>query len=251
MKEIIQINHDAITLREKFGEDPGSPVDIFALLGAQSDLTVVFYPMRESISGMCIRDEQVKLIAINSKSSKGRQRFTAAHELCHLFYHNDFQTIVCAKDSFGSNKKSEKEADRFASYFLAPYGALLSFIEINLHKKNMSLTVDDIVRIEQHFGLSRMAVLVRLQSEGLLSDKEASEMKVNIIRSAQRLGYSNELYLPNSESRQYLTIGSYVKIADVLLKSEIISTGKYEELLMDAFRDDIVYGTDAAEEQYD
>ena len=33
-----------------------------------------------------------------------------------------------------------------------------------------------------------------------------------------------------------------------LLEKEIISQGKYESLLLDAFRDDIVYGIDGEEE---
>lgn len=118
MKEKIQINSDAINLRKYFGEDMYSPIDIFSMLSTSEDLTVVFYPMSERISGLCIRDKNNKLIGINSTLTYGRQRFTAAHELCHLFYHENFTSIVCAKD-FDKNKDPlEKEANMFASYFL-------------------------------------------------------------------------------------------------------------------------------------
>lgn len=251
MKERIQINYDAVSVRRHMGEDSSSPVDIFALIGSRPDLTVVYYPMRDTISGMSVKDNHVKLIAINSKLSRGRQRFTAAHELCHLFFHKHFQTIICSRDLVGTRNEYEKEADQFASYFLAPYEAMLSFISHELDKKDKRLTIDDIVRIEQHFGLSRQATLVRLQSEGLITDDESNSMKSNAIRSAQKLGFPADLYLPNAENRQYLTIGSYVKIANDLYHAGKISVGKYEELLLDAFRDDIVYGTDSVEEHYD
>ena len=251
MKERIQINYDAISIRRQMGEDSSSPIDIFALLGSQSDLTVVYYPMRDAISGMSVKDDIIRLIAINSNLSKGRQRFTAAHELCHLFFHTEFKTIICSRDLVGTRSEHEKEADQFASFFLAPYEAMLSFINIDLDKKGKRIAVDDIVRIEQHFGMSRQATLVRLQSEGLITEEESKSMKTNVIRSAQKLGYSADLYQPNTDSKQYLTIGSYVKIANDLYSSEKISHGKYEELLLDAFRDDIVYGTDSVEEHYD
>ena len=43
------------------------------------------------------------------------------------------------------------------------------------------------------------------------------------------------------------TTGQYIRLADKLYREEIISTGKYEEILLDAFRDDLVYG--GAEEE--
>ena len=251
MKEKIQVNYDAVSLRRQMGEDSSSPIDIFALLGSQADLTVVYYPMRDTISGMSVKDDNIKLIAINSTLSKGRQRFTAAHELCHLFFHSEFKTIICSRDLTGIRNEFEKEADQFASFFLAPYEALLCFIEAELNKKDKSITIDDVVQIEQHFGMSRQATLVRLQSEGLISEAEAAVMKANVIRSAQRLGFSADLYQANTNSKQFLTIGSYVRIANELYNSEKISLGKYEELLLDAYRDDIVFGTDSVEEHYD
>jgi len=251
LEKKIQLNHDAIMLRKSLGEDIESPIDIFALLGSKQDLTIVFHPMRDSISGMSIRDESMKLIAINSRLSKGRQQFTAAHELYHLYFHDGFKTIICARDLNGDRSEAEREADQFASFLLAPYDALLNYMRNTLQNEGRIQTVDDVVRIEQHFGMSRQATLVRLQSEDLLFENDASSMKTNIIRSAQKLGYPAELYLPNPESKQYMTIGSYVKLANDLLVSQRISSGKYEELLLDAFRDDIVYGIDSEGKQYD
>ncbi len=251
MKERIQLNHDAVKMRKHLGMDANTAIDIFTVLGAQPDLTVVFYPMRASISGMCIKDDFVRLIAINSRLSRGRQRFTAAHELCHLYYHPDFRTMICAKDLSSQQQDYEKEADQFASFFLAPYDALLGFIDHTLNKLYQSLSESDIIHIEQYFGMSRQATLVRLQLEKLLTEDEANRMKNGIIRTAQKLGLPDDLYRPCSENQQYLTIGSYVKLANELFAADKISSGKYEELLLDAFRDDLVYGSDSVEEYYD
>lgn len=252
MKEIIEINSDAISLRKYFGEDAYSPIDIFSMISNNAELTVVFYPMSERISGICVRDEKNKLIAINSTLTYGRQRFTAAHELCHLFYHEDFNKIICAKDIDKNKDPKEVEADKFASYFLAPYESMKDFIKEKLRKQKGSLDINDVVKIEQHFGLSRQATLWRLTNEEYLNCEAADTMKTGIIRSALKLGYDDKLYVPSPEAKQYFTLGKYVKTVEDLKEKELISNGKYEELLLSAFRGDIVYGLDTeGEESYD
>ena len=77
-------------------------------------------------------------------------------------------------------------------------------------------------------------------------------MKTGIIRSAQKLGYNDKLYLPSPEDKRYFTFGKYGKIAEDLKEKELLTNGKYEELLLSAFRSDIVYGLDTeGEESYD
>jgi Zn-dependent peptidase ImmA (M78 family) len=250
MLEKIQINAEALDLRRNLGEDVYSPVDIFSLLNSVDDLTIVFYPMDDRISGMCLRDGKNKIIGINSTQTQGRQRFTAAHELCHLFCHHTITGMICIKEE---NKKKidslEREANLFASFFLAPYEALNSFIKNNFDQE---LGVKEIVTIEQHFGLSRQATLWRLIDDGFITYERAESMKTGIVSSAARYGYNTELYFPPPEEKQYMTFGKYITLAEELREKSLISKGKYEELLLDAFRSDIVYGLDeAGEEQYD
>lgn len=140
MKEKIELNGEAISLRKEFGEDIDSPIDIFSLIHNNKDLTIVFYPMSSRVSGMCIRDGKNKIIGINSTSTYGRQRFTIAHELYHLFFHEDYKSIVCSKDLKANKDLQEKEVDMFASYFLAPYEALTYFIKNKLKKEKKKRT---------------------------------------------------------------------------------------------------------------
>lgn len=252
MKEKIEINSEAIALRKYFGEDGYSPIDVFSMLNNSEDITVVFYPMSERISGMSIRDGKIKLIAINSTLTYGRQRFTAAHEICHLFLHENFKSIVCGKDIDQTKDPQEKEADMFASYFLAPYESLKDFISTKLKKEKNRLDVNDVIRIEQHYGLSRQATLWRLKNDGYLSFDKAETMKTGIISSAKKLGFHVNLYLPTPQEKQYYTLGRYIELAEELRERELISNGKYDELLLDAFRGDIAYGlNNEGEEHYD
>ena len=97
MIDRLELNAKGQELREQFGEDAVSPIDIFAVAGQIDDLTLVFYPLGENISGMCIRDQNVKLVAINSGMSYGRQRYSLAHEFYHLYYDDAMGYNVCAK----------------------------------------------------------------------------------------------------------------------------------------------------------
>ena len=92
-------------------------------------------------------------------------------------------------------------------------------------------------------------MLWRLVNDGYLSCEKANFMKSGIIASARRLGYDDELYTPTSEDKQYATFGKYIKLAEELKDKDAISQGKYEEILLNGFRSDIVYGFDLEEEE--
>lgn len=254
MKPKDELSFQANDLRRKFGEDIFSPIDIFPLLQTHEDKTLIFYPLSSNISGMCIRNHSGdQIIAINSKSTYGRQRFTAAHELYHLYVQEGFKSVVCGFDIGHGMDEEEKNADCFASYFLAPNDGLRTFIEKILKKgRNNSLSIDDVVRIEQYFGMSRQATLYRLVGDKYIKLDYANSLKTKIIASARNLGFDEKLYIPSQEEKQYFTIGNYIKIAEKLRRNGIISIGKYEEFLLEAFRSDMVFTIDGEnQELYD
>jgi Zn-dependent peptidase ImmA (M78 family) len=254
LKSKTELSYQANELRKRFGEDVSSPIDVFAILQSQERLTLVFYPFSNHISGMCVRTRSGdQLVAINSTRTLGRQRFTGAHELYHLFVQEEITTVVCGNDIGTGRDEEEKNADCFASYFLAPNDALRSFIEKNLLKgARRPLTVEDVMRIEQYFKMSRQATLYRLVGESMMPLDFANTLKVDIIASARKLGFSDELYIPTPGNRQYFTTGSYIELAERLIDGNVISNGKYEELLLDAYRADIVYNLEAeGQETYD
>ena len=74
-------------LRKQLGEDESSPVDIMGMAQRIDGLTLVYYPLGDRLSGMCVKSKRGnKLIAVNSEMTLGRQRFSLAHEFYHLFY---------------------------------------------------------------------------------------------------------------------------------------------------------------------
>ncbi len=115
------------------------------------------------------------------------------------------------------------------------------------HLENNLINERLIVSLENHFEISRQATLVRLKKEGFIEASAFAQYSSNIIRSALKYGFSNKLYKPTNEIQQYTTLGYYVTLAEDLLKQGTITKGKYEELLLEAFRSDIVYGSDETE----
>ena len=100
-----------------------------------------------------------------------------------------------------------------------------------------------VVAIEQKFGISRLALLVRLQDEGIVDDAQKESLSRNVKAGARKLGYPTALYEPCRGSRARMADGDYIdRIADLFGRG-ILSQGKAEELLADGFRDDIFIET--------
>lgn len=243
MLDKMALSNKARDLRERLGEDADSPLDIFAIVQNIEDLTLVFYPLSKNISGACYKGEDSKLILINSNMSVGRQKFSLAHELFHIYYDDEMATRVSLSE-IGSGDRKEREADQFASYFLIPQYALKKLINNKMNKK---LSLDEVIKLEQYYGVSHQAMLYRLLDENFISKDERDSMQSGIITKAARLGYDTRLYYPSSEEEKIHCYGYYINRAENLLEEDLISIGKYEELLLDAFRDDIVYGEDGDE----
>ena len=238
----------AALLRKELGEDSNSPIDIFALAQRLSGLTIVYYPMGDNLSGMCIKGQKGNdVIAINSSMTLGRQRYSLAHEFYHLRF-DENMISVCAK-KIGEGKEIEKEADMFASYFLMPDASLVELAREYAEKNDdKQVSLNDVISIEQYFGVSHKAAVYRLLNTQYLSNKEADVFLTTPVRNrAESLGFSSDLYRPSPEGKRYMTYGNYIKQAERLLDDELISVGKYEELLLEAFRADLVFGDDEQE----
>lgn len=243
MIDYAKLMTQAALLRKRLDEDSSSPVNIFALAQGIEGLTIVYYPMGDNLSGMCIKgQDNNNIIAINSSMTLGRQRFSLAHEFYHLFY-DDNMVSVCAK-KIGDGKDIEKAADMFASYFLMPDASLITMAQ-KLAEKNSSnnISINDVIRIEQYFEVSHQAAVYRLVHTPYLDQKDANDMLMQPVRRrAEALGYSADLYLPSPPSKRYMTYGNYIDQAEQVVTKGLVSIGKYEELLLAAFRSDLVYG---------
>ncbi len=257
MRDKIKLNSLAVELRRDWDLNPYSPIDLFSIvLSKLPDLTILFYPMSDNTSGMCIKNingidlnelkdmedskeqsSEDMVICINSNMSKGRQRFTLAHELYHLLFEEDKRNLIICEAS--NDDDSEIEANIFASYLIMTYEGLERYAKTN----NLTeWSLEEIIRAEQYFQISHHAMLFRLREHDFISSEECRELKsVQIGYSARINGFSDSLYNPSSESEKYFSLGKYIRSVEKAFNDNKISSGKRDELLLDAFRSDLTY----------
>ncbi len=91
-------------------------------------------------------------------------------------------------------------------------------------------------------------MIYRLLCDKLIDRDAAEEYKtVRIAAAAARRGYGRDLYMPSGRGRQYFTTGEYIRKVESIASKDLISEGKKEELLLKAYRADIVYDFDGEE----
>ena len=118
---LYKINQLALEFRLDMGLDYNAPLDFFPVITNKiKNLTIVFLEMDDKISGACVKVDSQKIMFINSRHSKGRQTFTAAHEIYHLFY-EDANFTIC---NLNSQDEVEKNTHPTAEHAVSlPEGA--------------------------------------------------------------------------------------------------------------------------------
>ena len=257
MRDKIKLNSFAVELRRDWDLNPYSPIDLFSIvLSKLPDLTILFYPMSDNTSSMCIKNindidlDELKddssediapsddmVICINSNMSKGRQRFTLAHELYHLLFEEDKRNLIICETS--NDDDSEIEANIFASYLIMTYEGLERYAKTN----NLTeWSLEEIIRAEQYFQISHHAMLFRLREHEFISLEECKRLRsVQIGYNARINGFSDSLYTPTNTEKKYFSLGKYIRLVEKAFNDNKISSGKRDELLLDAFRSDLTY----------
>ena len=228
-----QISELAKEFRIDIGIGHDDPFDLIpSITNKIRNLTIVFLNMDNEISGACYKFKSQKIIFINSNHTKGRQKFTAAHELYHLYY-DDTPFTIC---NVNANDEIEKEANQFASLLLVPASTLYHYKK---EKEIEKWDLNSIIECEQYFQISHEALLYRLRSCGDLSYEEYEEYRPNIKMNALKKGYDLSLYEPFI-SKNY-TLGNYVRLVEEVFEKNLISRARKEEYFLDSFLSDLVY----------
>ena len=223
-------------LRHEWGIESFASVNIQSLVYNNiTNLTVLYFPMKNNISGCCAKTKEDKVIFINTNNTLGRQNFTLAHELYHLLYENIDEFIGCG---LNSNSQSEKNADEFASSFLMPDSALFWF-----KNKNQidDWTLEDVIKCEQYYQISRLTMIIRLKNLNWISQKQFDEYKTDVIWEADKLGYDTRLYKASTPDHKYSSVGELIRLTQKAYDNKKITGGKRREILLKSFRNDILY----------
>lgn len=221
----------AIRFREQLGLGSCDSVPVYDILSELNVLTN-FRPLSRNFSGMALKNSNdLKMILVNNNQTLARQHFTIGHELYHLFIQEHFSFMICDVGRFDKKDKEEYNADVFSSFFLMPKAGILNLIPESELARGSQISLHTIVKLEQFFGVSRSALLVRLDKMDLIDYQNyAQKYKDGIKKSAYELGYPTRLYEPDST---YNVIGDYGAISKRLYEEGSISESHYYTLMND------------------
>jgi Zn-dependent peptidase ImmA (M78 family) len=216
-------------LRDRLGVSNADPIDPYMTLTALNVVTI-FRELTENFSGMALKAGENRFILVSTRQTKARQHFTIGHELYHLYEQPDFSFQLCRVGRFDKKDREEYNADVFSSYLLMPKAGLLNMIPEEELARGGAISLPTIVKLEQHFRVSRSALLVRLARLDLIKHAEYKQYLVNVKQSAYRLGYSTALY---DYGNAYTIIGDYGPLCKRLFEEEKISESHYYNLMQD------------------
>lgn len=220
----------ATEFRRKFDLGQSDPIRMDSLL-KKLDILVVFAPMSSNFSGMAARFEHDGFLLINCSQPKGRQNFTICHELYHLFVQRDFDFEVISNTDKKPKDDHEKLADAFASELLMPEKGIQEvLLPDNFIKRKIE--IDQIIKLEQYFQVSRQAMVYRLKNLDFFNKKDDWEQKYfsDVSDAAQKRGYTSELYLGTQPT---VVSSDYFDKAQWLYQNERIGLNDYAQLLND------------------
>lgn len=137
-------------------EDPVFPINPFKIM---RDYGIVYQFLEfKDLEGLYLvpeNEDDIAIVGINKKRPITRQRFTAAHELCHHL--KDRINETC---EIGSKNERESFAEKFAAELLMPKQELKRVADSYATKGKVSF--EDVVRISDYFGVSFNSCVRRL-----------------------------------------------------------------------------------------
>lgn len=159
--------------------------NLLSVIEEQAGLPVALEPLNEQVAGLVARLGDTAIALVDSSVALGRQRFTAAHELCHHLC-GDGERLRIDRTLLG-DAFEERRANAFAAHFLMPEEAIGRYVR--------GREVDDrvVADLQYTFGVSLDALLWQLVSLRLIDRARRDElMAVGPRTLAFRHGYRAE-----------------------------------------------------------
>lgn len=156
----------ATRAREALGLGHGPIGDLTAIIEEHLGAHVLVEPLPPGVHGFCAVCPSAgalpaaAVIIVNGDDVLGRQRFTLAHELCHLLAGDPVDVEFLSNQT--EKSPAEHRADAFAVAFLAP--------EEGVRRAVGSQQFDEALvrRMSRLFGMSHQAMTRRLEEVGLV-----------------------------------------------------------------------------------
>jgi Zn-dependent peptidase ImmA (M78 family) len=156
------------------------PVDV-EYVAKRIGAVIARHHFEGSESGFALRDDERRIIGVNTRTSRKRQRFTIAHEIGHLILHEGTPLIVDHSiridrrnevSSIGTDSQ-EIEANAFGAALLMPHKFVVDHVKEFVAKANESrrdFSRDQLIsELAGDFEVSTEAMGFRLINLGILA----------------------------------------------------------------------------------
>lgn len=146
--------------------------DVIALL-EEKRIKVFELEASDEFSGLSSRTDGIAVIVVNKNVNIVRKRFTALHELAHLVL-----TFPDAMD----DKLKELLCYTFAGAFLFPE----EVFKDEFGKKRTSILLNELVLLENYYGISVQAIMRRAHGLQLISDSKFRDYQAWLSKSGNK-----------------------------------------------------------------
>ena len=162
----MQAEQDALDLRQWLGLGLNPISDIVSVLELQLGARVYVRRLPPSISGLFAFDDAVgPCILLNANHPRDRRANTAGHETGHFMSTRRFADVL--DDATSETLREERYANAFGRAFLMPARAVKQKFQ-DVTAGASSLSRRHIIVLANYFGVSRMALVRRLEELGLI-----------------------------------------------------------------------------------
>jgi Zn-dependent peptidase ImmA (M78 family) len=177
---------------------------------------------------MCLKKDGLTFILINSSHPRGKQHFTIAHELYHLFFQPDLKPHICNPGNLKEADINERLANAFAAELLMPKMGVIKMIP-SIELSNKEISIPTVLKLENYFSVSHSSLVYRLSSLGLITKQQQDDLlSIRVKQTAQEYGFGLSLYQPGNEG---CVIGDFGIKAKQLFTESRISESHYYELM--------------------
>lgn len=219
---LLECREKATEFRIRFGYGPNDPIHLRSFL-LQHNVVTLFRPMSAGFAGMAMIVGGKRFMMINHTHTLGKQHFTIAHELYHLFVQENFTSQKCKTGLFLKQEDlEERKADLFAGALLLPEMGVISLIP--KEERSGKLSDQTIFKIQQVYSSSVSATIYRLVELGFADSSYFDLYKSGSTEKMRNLGFDTRLMYPGN---QELTLGDYAVKAGTLFQQGKISESMY------------------------
>lgn len=145
---------------------------LISAIEARFGIDIVVLDGNRGIDGLAIALPDARVIVLSTTTMPARQRFTLAHELCHLLTGDD-QDVHLDTNVYEASAPGERRANAFAAAFTMP----ASFVKAETERCQGDITTEVFDFMVSRLHVSPAAFAYRLSNLGLVNAEQAATWK--------------------------------------------------------------------------